>query len=298
MPSRSRKTSSRGAKGGVGGKIMGVVLAGAFLIGFYSIPAHPTTAGFSAAVEARTETVFNWINDLSKSVTGGIDDTDKYLSGDGGSSGGNNGTISGTSRSQVQDAKALAGYNAELISLKSAPAANVAYDRSEWRQWDNITSCWTVREQVLYNDAQKDSALTLLDKNKQRTTDVSKACYITGGTWIDPYTSQKFTNPEDLDIDHLVPLGYVAAHGGQAWSSSKKEDYANAYKEPGHLLAVSASANRSKGDKGPGDWQPSNSAYKCQYAINWINVSTTWKLSVASADKAALKSMLATCHKS
>lgn len=289
MANRSRKTSNRGAsKNGLFGKVMGFIIAGAFFIGFFQIPTHPTAAGFAASVSDRAVTATAWIGNLYKTLTVVTDDASDYLNGGGGDT-------SSSASPQKLNRKALAAQQVQLRNLDVAPAAKVSYDRSQWRQWDNVTGCWTVREQVLYQDAIKNGALTLLDQDKQRTTNVRNACYITGGDWVDPYTGQKFTNPEDLDIDHMVPLGYAAAHGGQAWSSSKKEDYANAYKDAGHLLSVSASANRSKSDKGPSEWKPSNKAYWCQYAIDWVEVGTKWKLSVTKADKAALSEMLSTC---
>lgn len=183
----------------------------------------------------------------------------------------------------------------KLYSLAVADAAGVNYERGEWNHWVDFTPCWSVREEVLYRDAVKDEALTLLDKNKVRTSDKANACYIVGGTWNDPYTGEVFTNPEDLDIDHMIPLNYAAQHGGQAWDSGKKESYANNLDYAHHLIAVSASANRSKSDKGPSEWKPSNTAYYCTYATDWVNISHTWGLSVTQSDKNVLNEMLVTC---
>lgn len=170
--------------------------------------------------------------------------------------------------------------------------SSVDYDRSEWRHWDNITSCWTVRDEVLHRQAEPGS-LTLLDRNDSPTDSVENACTISGGEWIDPFTGDVFTNPSDLDIDHVIPLGYAARAGGQQWDDGTKRDYANSLEE-GHLLAVSASANRSKGDRGPANWQPRES-YHCDYAKHWISVSDSWDLEVSQEDYDALESMLATC---
>lgn len=185
---------------------------------------------------------------------------------------------------------------AKLDSLTVGEASGVSYNRGDWHHWADITPCWNVREQVLADEAVQDGTLTLLDKNKIRTSDVSKACYVAGGTWVDPYTGETFTNPSDLDIDHMIPLNYAAQHGGQAWDASKKESYANNREYAGHLKAVSASANRQKSDKGPSQWKPSSQANWCEYATDWVNITSTWNLTVASADKSALEDMLATCR--
>ena len=187
------------------------------------------------------------------------------------------------------------GIVSKLNSLTVTEASGVSYDRGEWHHWADITPCWSVREQVLADEAVQDGSLTLLDKYKVRTTDLSKACYVAGGTWVDPYTGETFTNPSDLDIDHMIPLNYAAQHGGQVWDSGKKESYANNRDYAGHLKAVSASANRSKSDKGPSQWKPSNQANWCEYATDWVNISSTWNLTVTGADKNALADMLSTC---
>ena len=184
--------------------------------------------------------------------------------------------------------------SAALATLTVKPATSVAYDRGQWRHWDSITACWNVREEVLYRDAVAGS-VTLLDKDKHLTKDKSKGCYVSGGTWKDPYTGSTFTNPADLDIDHMVPLGEAARSGGQAWSSSKKQDYANNLSNRTHLIAVSASANRSKSDQTPATWKPANKAYWCSYATSWITVKKNRSLTITSAEKSALSSMLSTC---
>jgi hypothetical protein len=69
--------------------------------------------------------------------------------------------------------------------------------------------------------------------------------------WRDPYTGRTFSNPSDLDIDHMVPLGHAHASGGHAWDASRRREYANDLRYRWHLLAVYRSANRAKGDRSP-----------------------------------------------
>jgi hypothetical protein len=76
-------------------------------------------------------------------------------------------------------------------------------------------------------------------------------CRVGGGVWRDPYTGRTFSNPSDLDIDHMVPLGHAHASGGHAWDASRRRQYANDLRYRWHLLAVYRSANRAKGDRSP-----------------------------------------------
>jgi len=280
--SRSRKAPRRSGGGKFGGFVFALLLIGA-IFAFYQIPVKPTITGFIETLQARSETVGQWARDWADGLLNWNPSPTPPTIPDAPEPGGDGNTGSASETITKLDA------------LTVAPASNASYNRDEWKHWDDLTSCWNVREQTLVDEAVQDGTLVMLDKKKNPTTDISKACYVTAGTWIDPYTGATFTDPKELDIDHMIPLNYVAQHGGQAWNADKKEDYANNRDYPNHLIAVSASANRSKSDKGPSEWKPENQAYWCQYATDWVNISTTWKLTVAQADKDTLREMLNTC---
>ena len=101
--------------------------------------------------------------------------------------------------------------------------------------------------------------------------------------------------PGDLDIDHFVPLANAHASGGWAWDAATKRAYANDLDDPRHLIAVSASANRSKGKKGPEDWVPDHQPYHCEYAYTWTSIKSRWTLTVTNVEHVKLTSLLATC---
>jgi len=61
------------------------------------------------------------------------------------------------------------------------------------------------------------------------------------------------------------------------------------------LIAVSASANRSKGDRSPDQWLPPAASSHCRYAVAWIDVKYQWALTVTSAEKSKLEQLLAGC---
>lgn len=168
----------------------------------------------------------------------------------------------------------------------------VDYNRKEWRHWISAgSSCWNTREEVLFRDAQENSLL-MLDKSKKETKEKEEACYVIGGEWIDPYSRDVITDPKKIDIDHVIPLGYVAKHGGQDWDFEKKKAYANDYEG---LLAVSATENRSKSDKGPEEYMPPNKEFHCGYAQQFIHMAYKYNISITAGDQKVLKKALNTC---
>ena len=112
---------------------------------------------------------------------------------------------------------------------------------------------------------------------------------------VAPFTGTVVTDPSKLDIDHLVPLANAHRSGGYAWDSDQKRAYANDLSNPGHLVAVTASANRSKGARGPEAWKPLDEGYWCQYGRDWIEVKVEWELTVTLAEFEALVEMSRTC---
>ena len=159
------------------------------------------------------------------------------------------------------------------------------YDRHDWKHWtDADGDCQDARNEVLVAESQ--AAVSY------RT---DRRCSVAGGEWLTPYSNTVVTDPGKLDVDHMVPLGNAHASGASNWSAEQRERYANYLDDPQHLIAVTASANRSKGARGPEAWKPDDEAYWCQYAIDWISIKDTWDLTVNMHELDALSGMLDTC---
>ena len=118
-------------------------------------------------------------------------------------------------------------------------------------------------------------------------------CEVLSGKWNDPYTGKTFTNARELDVDHVVPLNEVHDSGAWQWGSAKKEQYANYLVEKDHIIAVSLHSNRSKKQRDPAEWLPSNRSYLKEYARIWIKIKTDWGLSADKEELRALKRILA-----
>jgi len=122
----------------------------------------------------------------------------------------------------------------------------------------------------------------------------STSCKIYQGTWTSPYNTKIYTNPLSLQIDHVVPLANAWRSGAKDWADDEREAFANDLTRP-QLLAVDGKDNEAKGDQDPSQWRPPNHDFWCTYARDWVTVKAYWKLTVTTAEKAALRDMLATC---
>ena len=141
------------------------------------------------------------------------------------------------------------------------------YNREDWGNWiDEDKDGLNTRDEVL---AEESLIKPVISNNK-----------VVYGKWFDKYTGKYFTNPRDLDIDHLVPLKNAHISGASNWSKRKKNRYYNYLKYDNHLIAVSKSANRNKSDKSPVEWLPPNEEYQCEYVREWYKIKTDWGLTV------------------
>jgi len=161
-----------------------------------------------------------------------------------------------------------------------------AYDRSSWGNWkDEDSDCQNARDETLIAEATGE--ITFRDQTTQ--------CKVATGQWQTPFSAQLVTISGELDIDHMVPLKNAHLSGAWAWPIDTRRAYFNDLSFPNHLIAVTASANRSKGARGPENWKPENQAYWCQYATDWITIKLDWGLSANQAEWLALEEMIETC---
>lgn len=170
-------------------------------------------------------------------------------------------------------------FRAAVAALRVAAPSPSGYNRDLFKLWvDADHDCQNTRAEVLISES---------------TRPTTGRCTIKTGRWVSYYDGLVFTQASGLDIDHLVPLGEVWASGGKAWSAAKREAYANDLTDPRTLVAVSAHANRAKGDQDPAHWLPTQK--KCRYALQWTIVKTRWNLKVDAAEKAKLTQLASVC---
>ena len=143
----------------------------------------------------------------------------------------------------------------------------VPFDRALYRQWvDADGDCQDTRTEVLIEESLEPVALS------------ADGCAVLRGRWYDPYTDSSVTDPRDLDVDHLVPLGEAHRSGADRWDPARRQAFANDLTHPDTLIAVDRSANRSKADGDPLSWLPPAWGYRCAYIERWRATKRRWDL--------------------
>jgi hypothetical protein len=199
----------------------------------------------------------------------------------------------GASRPAAEPSISAAKVGSALAALSTLAvrgrAPRTGYDRALFGQaWADVdrNGCDT-RNDVLRRD------LTAT-KVKPGTN----GCVILSGTLRDPYSGATidFTRGQStsgkVQIDHVVPLSDAWQKGAQQWQETRRTAFAN---DLLNLLAVDGLTNQRKSDGDAATWLPPNKAYRCSYAARQVAVKAKYGLWVTSAERDALRRILATC---
>jgi hypothetical protein len=167
------------------------------------------------------------------------------------------------------------------ILLRTAPEHTGGYDRALFKHWiDADKNGCDTRKEVLISEA--------VIKPKK-----GAKCSLSGGKWISAYDGKVYTKDASLDIDHVVPLAEAWRSGAWAWNSQQRQDFANDITDSRALIAVTASANRSKGDQDVKTWLPGKN--KCSYIEAWVAVKVRYTLTFDSGELSVIQSYFTSC---
>lgn len=170
-----------------------------------------------------------------------------------------------------------------LNELVVAPEHRDGYDRDLFPEWiDEDGDGCNTRYEVLLDEA-------------VIAPTVSGSCDLTGGMWRSPYDGQELHGAEEVQIDHLVALAEAWYSGAFAWTTDRRQAFANDLGVPWSLNAVSGQTNEAKGASDPVGWTPPRQAAICPYVESWIGVKYRWGLTVDEDEKAALVDLLSRC---
>ncbi len=168
----------------------------------------------------------------------------------------------------------------------AAEGGSTTYDRTYFRHWIDANG-----------DCQNTRAEVLIDESRVTPTYTSSSrCTVASGRWYSYYDGLTWTNPSDVDVDHVVALKEAWESGARNWSATNRTRFANDLAYGRSLVAVTDNVNASKGDRDPAQWLPPRSSVHCRYATTWVLIKYRWRLSIDSTEKSRLSSLLSgTC---
>lgn len=168
-----------------------------------------------------------------------------------------------------------------LASLIVAPEQPIGYERELFRHWTDADGdgCDT-RAEVLIAES-----LGSVQRDYP--------CQVIAGDWYSAYDGLVWTDPAELDIDHVVALAEAWRSGAWQWSPDAREAFANDLTDERTLIAVTDSTNQSKSDDDPSEWLPPRAADTCRFVGDWLAVKVRWGLSVDPVEHDALSELLA-----
>lgn len=171
--------------------------------------------------------------------------------------------------------------------LKVSPESRTGYVRTKFKHWinsdKNTNGC----------DARKSSII----RDAITKPIIEKGCVLKGGKWISVYDNVEVTEASKLDVDHMVPLAEAWDSGASKWTTEERQKYANDLSDPRHLISVTGASNRSKSDRDPAEWMPTNKKYECIYIANWVSIKIRWSLTVDDKELTAIKNISSKCPK-
>ena len=170
---------------------------------------------------------------------------------------------------------------AVLATITVQNEYKTGYLRSLFKHWidANGNGCDT-REEVLIVESQSKAQVD------------AYGCKVIEGDWLSPYDNVMHTNPSELDIDHMIPLKEAWDSGAWNWTSAQRQTFANDLSDPRALIAVTAGQNRSKSDRDPSNWIPTQKSYICTYLSEWVAIKAHWYLSMDQSEFGRIKNLL------
>jgi hypothetical protein len=169
----------------------------------------------------------------------------------------------------------------ELNGLTVASRTHAGTYRSTlFPTWDIVSGTCDTRESVIKQDGHD------VKTNTQ--------CTALSGSWHTTYDGGVWDKVSSVTVDEMVPLKNAWESGAWDWTSDKRERFANDMKNP-QLTTINVDLAKLKGSKSPDAWKPPLTTDYCDYAKAWVQVKSFYTLTVTTAEKAALTSMLNSC---
>ena len=117
-------------------------------------------------------------------------------------------------------------------------------------------------------------------------------CAVVAGDWYSRYDGVTWSDPAELEIDHVVALKEAWDSGAWAWDEARLTAFGNDVDDVRSLVAVTGAENQAKSDKDPSNWIPSYPDAVCTYLADWTSIKARWGLSMDESEYGRIRNLL------
>ena len=117
-------------------------------------------------------------------------------------------------------------------------------------------------------------------------------CAVVAGDWFSTYDALTWSDPGELEIDHVVALKEAWDSGANAWSAGRLEAFSNDLVDARTLRAVTGEVNQAKSDNDPTNWLPPAPDAVCGYLADWVSIKARWGLSMDQSEHGRIRNLL------
>lgn len=117
-------------------------------------------------------------------------------------------------------------------------------------------------------------------------------CAVVAGDWFSTYDALTWSDPGELEIDHVVALKEAWDSGANAWSAERLEAFSNDLVDARTLRAVTGEVNQAKSDNDPTNWLPPAPDAVCGYLADWVSIKARWGLSMDESEHGRIRNLL------
>lgn len=110
------------------------------------------------------------------------------------------------------------------------------------------------------------------------------------GLWTDQFTGKMFTDADQLEIDHVIPMCWAWSRGASQWDDEAKRDFFN---DMDLLIPVESAFNKIKSDDGLDQFMPKDQELACKYARRFIaGMKKKDEIKISSREQDELENIL------
>jgi len=117
-------------------------------------------------------------------------------------------------------------------------------------------------------------------------------CAVVAGDWFSTYDGLTWSDPGEVQIDHVVALKEAWDSGASQWDAARLEEFANDVDDPRTLRLVTGEVNLAKSANDPVNWLPPDPSALCQYLADWVSIKARWGLAMDESEHGRVRNLL------